>query len=199
MQKLRDFWGTSSSNLPGCLNGTTCIQTRKTLIYQLCVPAKFPELAKLNSAFSRVAKHSLPAAPPSWARSQDILSVGREQPEYKLWCATRLLVYLDAWLECRTQCLLNSGPCVWIRASRLRERSKLWTNWSIWWFSTGLSPKPWPAQCRTCLKAFSSAWRTLPLHIDSYLFTCWCKGGHPHCTAYRSRSFAVTFPRPGSH
>ena len=31
------------------------------------------ELAKLNSAFSRVARRSLPAAPPSWALSQDIL------------------------------------------------------------------------------------------------------------------------------
>ena len=32
-----------------------------------------PEPAKLNSAFSRVARHSLPAAPPSRPLSQDIL------------------------------------------------------------------------------------------------------------------------------
>ena len=31
------------------------------------------EPAKLNSAFSRMARHSLPAAPPSWPLSQDIL------------------------------------------------------------------------------------------------------------------------------
>ena len=34
-------------------------------------------------------------------------------------------------------------------------------------FLTGLSPKPWPEQCRTCLKAFSSAWQTLPLRIET--------------------------------
>ena len=32
-----------------------------------------PEPAKLNSAFSRVARRNLPTAPPSWALSQDIL------------------------------------------------------------------------------------------------------------------------------
>ena len=32
-----------------------------------------PEPAKLNSAFSRVARRSLPTAPPSWALSQDML------------------------------------------------------------------------------------------------------------------------------
>ena len=32
-----------------------------------------PEPAKINSAFSSVARHNLPTAPPSWALSQDIL------------------------------------------------------------------------------------------------------------------------------
>ena len=37
------------------------------------VCSRSPEPAKLNSAFSRVARRSLPATPPSWPLSQDIL------------------------------------------------------------------------------------------------------------------------------
>ena len=42
------------------------------------------EPAKLNSAFSRVARHSLPSAPPSWAITQDILRHSGDQPDSRL-------------------------------------------------------------------------------------------------------------------
>ena len=35
-----------------------------------------PEPAKLNSSFSRIARHNLPSAPPSWPVFQDIKEVG---------------------------------------------------------------------------------------------------------------------------
>ena len=53
-----------------------CIPKRKTdNTTTLC--SWFPELPKLNSAFSRVARRSLPTAPPSRALSQDILGSSR--------------------------------------------------------------------------------------------------------------------------
>ena len=51
-----------------------------------------PEPAKLNSAFSWVARRSLSTAPPA----RTCLGIGREQPENKLSCVTRLLDCPDA-------------------------------------------------------------------------------------------------------
>ena len=48
-----------------------CMLIRKTDVSTVC--SWSPEPAKLNSALSRVARRSLPAAPPSRPLSQDIL------------------------------------------------------------------------------------------------------------------------------
>ena len=84
-----------------------------------------PELAKLNSAFSRVARHSLPAAPPSRALSQDILRcwerTSREQTVMYNQAAG-----FSRWLT-RVQDAMSTQLCIWRRekSSRLKERSKL--------------------------------------------------------------------------
>ena len=70
-QKLLGFSGTSLSSHQGCLDGTTCMLIRKTDVSTVC--SWSPEPVKLNSAFSRVARCTLPAAPPSRPHSQDIL------------------------------------------------------------------------------------------------------------------------------
>ena len=87
-QKLLDSSGTSLSSHPGRLDGTTCMLTRKTDRSTVCFWS--PEPKKLNSAFSRVARCSLPAAPPSRALSMDILRrwerAAREQTNVQPGC-----------------------------------------------------------------------------------------------------------------
>ena len=62
---------TSSSNHPGHLSGMICTQIRRPDFSTVCAWSQEP--AKLNSAFSRVARRSLPVAPPPRTFSQEML------------------------------------------------------------------------------------------------------------------------------
>ena len=82
-----------------------------------------PEPAKLNSAFSRVTRRSLPTAPPSQDFSQDILRrwerAAREQ--------TVMCNQAAGLSRCRTRYLFNLRTCIWIseKASRLKAVDEL--------------------------------------------------------------------------
>ena len=91
-----------------------------------------PELAKLNNAFSRVARRSLPAAPHSRAFSQDILR--RWERAASLLCVTRLQGCHVVSPKYRTRCSRNSRTYTLskARASPQKEHSKLWTSWNIY-------------------------------------------------------------------
>ena len=156
-QKLLDSSGTSLSSYPGCLDGTTIMLTRKTDRSTVC--SWSPEPAKLNIAFSRVARHSLPAA--SRALSQDILRCWeRAAREQTVTCnqAAGLSRSLTRVQDAMSTQLMN------LHLDKGKGKSSERTQQAVDKLEylvtfNGQSPKPWPEQCRTCLKAFSSTWQ----------------------------------------
>ena len=97
-----------------------------------------PELAKLNSAFSRVARRSLPAAPPSRPLSQDILrhweraarekTVTCNQAASLSRCLTRVQDVMST--QCKSLDMVKGKG----KSSEKMQQAG----------------KPWPGQCRTC-------------------------------------------------
>ena len=131
-----------------------------------------PEAAKLNSAFSRVARCNLPTAPPSQALSQDILRrwerAAREQSVLCNQAAglSRCLTWVQRAMSTQLKNLhVDKGK----GKSYERKCSKLFTNWSIWLHLTSQSPKP--EQCRTCQKVCSLVLQTSLLRVGTVTWT----------------------------
>ena len=93
-----------------------------------------PELAKLNSTFSRVARRNLPTAPPSRALSQDILRRWERAAREQSVMCNHAAGCQGVLIGCRMLCLHISRTYIQAnaRSSPLKECSKLWTNWNIW-------------------------------------------------------------------
>ena len=161
-----------------------------------------PEPAKLNSAFSRVARRSLPGAPPSLALSQDILRCWeRAAREQTVMCnqgagLSRCLIRMQDAMSTQLKNLhldKGKGKSYETTQQAVDELQYLVT------FNRSVS-QPWPEQCRTCLNAFSSAWQTLPLRVEIATWsTCMLvlsKILSLHCVLLPS---ICTFPGPASH
>ena len=119
-----------------------------------------PEPAKLNNAFSRVAKRSLPTAPHSRAFSQDILRCWeRAAREQSIMCNQAAGL---------SRCLTKVQDEMFTQLKNLHSikgKGKLWASWNIYRLSTVQSPRLWPGQCRTYQKAFLLVLQTSPLHV----------------------------------
>ena len=137
-----------------------------------------PEPAKLNSAFSKVARRSVPSAPATCTISQDTLRRWEHFSENSLWCVTRQQGYPDDLPRYKTLCWHTWRHCIRTEemARRHREHSKLLNGWSIWLLSTEPSPKPCNVPCRICLKAFLSACQTTIWHVETATWSIYVVG-----------------------
>ena len=140
------------SSHQGRLDGMTCMLTRKADGSTVC---SWSQPAKLNSAFRREARRSLPAAPHSRSLSQDILrrweraareqSVMCNQAAGLSRCLTRVQDVMSTQLKD-----LHSDK------GKGKSSEKMQQAVPTGVFGDFQSSKPWQGQCRTYLRAFLS-------------------------------------------
>ena len=155
------------------------------------------EPAKLNSAFSRVARRSLPTAPPSRALSQDMLThwerAAREQTVMcnqaagLSRCLTRAQDAMSSQLK-----TLHLDKTKGKSSERMKQAVDglvylVTFNWSIS-----------QAMARTMQDLSEGALISMANFTlgrrDSRIPTCWCEARHPYCSVYGSGSSTLTIP-----
>ena len=116
------------------------------------------EPAKLNSAFSWVARRSLPTAPPSRALSQDMLR---------------------RWERAAREQTVMCNQAAGLSRCLTRVQDAM---------SSQLKTLHLDGLCKTFLKGFSSVWRTLPFTQRQLFRVpaCWCEARHPYCSVHMS-------------